>query len=82
MHTGIVMLQQLKIKCFILSVSHLKGPSWRPPIPESVRNCLTAEVSASNPSFPVEMFITRLLKRCADHKQQCTAAGQSYYTEI
>lgn len=72
------MLQQVKVKGFI----HSQGSSWRPEIPEGVRHRLTEEVSTANPSFPFEMFTSRLLKRRADHKQQWTAAGQSDCTEI
>nr|XP_020472089.1 ATPase family AAA domain-containing protein 5-like isoform X1 [Monopterus albus] len=47
---------------------------WRPEISESVRQLLMEEVSASNPPFPVQMFITRFLKRRRDHQQHCTAS--------
>lgn len=62
-------------------ISHSKGSTQRPEISESVRHRLTEEVSTSNPLFPVQMFMSRLLKRRADHKQQCTAAGQWDSTE-
>ncbi|XP_076609751.1 ATPase family AAA domain-containing protein 5 isoform X1 [Chaetodon auriga] len=52
-----------------------RGSGWRPEISESVRQLLMEEVSTSNPLFPVQMFITRFLKRRADHQQQCTASG-------
>ncbi|XP_035471598.2 ATPase family AAA domain-containing protein 5 isoform X1 [Scophthalmus maximus] len=51
-----------------------RGSGWRPEISESVRQLLIEEVSTSNPSFPVQMFISRFLKRCTDHQQHCTAS--------
>nr|XP_046270045.1 ATPase family AAA domain-containing protein 5 isoform X2 [Scatophagus argus] len=51
-----------------------RGSGWRPEISESVRQHLMEEVSTTNPSFPVQMFITRFLNRRTDHLQQCTAA--------
>ncbi|CAK6964868.1 ATPase family AAA domain-containing protein 5 [Scomber scombrus] len=51
-----------------------RGSGWRPEISESVRQLLMEEVSTSNPSFPLQMFITRFLKRRTDHQQHCTAS--------
>ncbi|XP_029293538.1 ATPase family AAA domain-containing protein 5 [Cottoperca gobio] len=59
-----------------------RGSGWRPEISESVRQLLMEEVSTSNPSFPVEMFITRFLKRRADHQQQCTASEPEAVTRV
>ncbi|XP_029015494.1 ATPase family AAA domain-containing protein 5 [Betta splendens] len=47
-----------------------RSSGWRPGITESVRQLLMEEISTSNPPFPVNMFITRFLKRCTDHR--CT----------
>uniref|UniRef100_A0A7N6AYE4 AAA+ ATPase domain-containing protein n=1 Tax=Anabas testudineus TaxID=64144 RepID=A0A7N6AYE4_ANATE len=47
-----------------------QGSGWRPEISESVRQLLMEEISTSNPLFPVQMFITRFLKRRTDHQQQ------------
>ncbi|KAM7372104.1 hypothetical protein PAMP_009299 [Pampus punctatissimus] len=51
-----------------------RGSSWRPEISESVRLLLMEEISTSNPPFPLQMFISRFLKRRADHQQHCTAS--------
>lgn len=59
------------------SIFPLQGSGWRPEISESVRQLLMEEISASNPPFPVQSFISRFLKRRTDHQQHCTASGQS-----
>ncbi|XP_071329968.1 ATPase family AAA domain-containing protein 5 [Trachinotus anak] len=51
-----------------------RGSGWRPEVSESVRQLLMEEVSTSNPPFPVQMFISRFLKRRTDHQQHCTAS--------
>nr|XP_033501420.1 ATPase family AAA domain-containing protein 5 [Epinephelus lanceolatus] len=51
-----------------------RGSGWRPEISESVRQLLMEEVSTCNPPFPVQTFLTRFLKRRADHQQQCTVS--------
>ncbi|GLD66733.1 ATPase family AAA domain-containing protein 5-like protein [Lates japonicus] len=51
-----------------------RGSGWRPEISESVRQLLMEEISASNPPFPVQSFISRFLKRRTDHQQHCTAS--------
>ncbi|XP_023250976.1 ATPase family AAA domain-containing protein 5 [Seriola lalandi dorsalis] len=51
-----------------------RGSGWRPEISESVRQLLVEEVSTSNPPFPVQMFISRFVKRRTDHQQYCTAS--------
>ncbi|XP_044037648.1 ATPase family AAA domain-containing protein 5 isoform X2 [Siniperca chuatsi] len=59
-----------------------RGSGWRPEISESVRRLLMEEVSTSNPPFPVQMFITRFLKRRTDHQQQCTASEPEAVTRV
>ncbi|KAF3846467.1 hypothetical protein F7725_003545 [Dissostichus mawsoni] len=59
-----------------------RGSGWRPEISESVRRLLTEEISTANPSFDVEMFLTRFLKRRADHQQQCTASDPEAETRV
>ncbi|KAM9345886.1 ATPase family AAA domain-containing protein 5 [Symphorus nematophorus] len=59
-----------------------RGSAWRPEISESVRQLLMEEVGTSNPQFPVQMFITRFLKRRADHQQQCTASEPEGVTRV
>nr|WKN12652.1 Atad5a [Haplophryne mollis] len=59
-----------------------RGSGWRPEISESVRQLLTEEVGTSNPQFPVQMFITRFLKRRADHQHQCTATEPEALTRL
>lgn len=54
-----------------------QGSGWREEFSEGVRQLLTEEVSASNPPFPIQRFLTRFLKRRADHLQQPTASGQT-----
>ncbi|CAJ1076705.1 LOW QUALITY PROTEIN: ATPase family AAA domain-containing protein 5-like [Xyrichtys novacula] len=51
-------------------VSSGRGSGWRPEISKSVRQLLLEEVRSSNPSFPVQMFIDRFLKRRSDLQQQ------------
>ncbi|XP_040919158.1 ATPase family AAA domain-containing protein 5 [Toxotes jaculatrix] len=51
-----------------------RGSGWRPDLSESVRQLLVEEVSTSNPPFPVQMFISRFLKRRTDHQQHSTAS--------
>ncbi|KAM6965903.1 ATPase family AAA domain-containing protein 5 [Tautogolabrus adspersus] len=53
-----------------------RGSGWRPEISESARQLLMEEVRTSNPSFPVQMFISRFLKRRTDHQQQSTASAE------
>ncbi|XP_041830983.1 ATPase family AAA domain-containing protein 5 isoform X2 [Melanotaenia boesemani] len=53
-----------------------KGSGWRSEIPESVCQLLMEELSTSNPHFPAQMHISRLLKRRTDHQQQLTASEQ------
>eukprot|EP00066_Takifugu_rubripes_P012943 XP_011602209.1 PREDICTED: ATPase family AAA domain-containing protein 5 isoform X1 [Takifugu rubripes] len=72
-------LMKTKPACRVL---HKLGSTQRPEISESVRHRLTEEVSTSNPLFPVQMFMSRLLKRRADHKQQCTAAEADPITRV
>ncbi|TDH02801.1 hypothetical protein EPR50_G00156510 [Perca flavescens] len=59
-----------------------RGSGWRPEISESVRRLLMEEVSTSNPPFPVQMFITRFLKRNTDHQQQCIASEPEALTRV
>ncbi|KAK1877528.1 ATPase family AAA domain containing protein 5 [Dissostichus eleginoides] len=59
-----------------------RGSGWRPEMSESVRRLLTEEISTANPSFDVEMFLTRFLKRRADHQQQCTASDPEAETRV
>ncbi|XP_070779404.1 ATPase family AAA domain-containing protein 5 [Enoplosus armatus] len=59
-----------------------RGSGWRPEISESVRQLLMEEVSTSNPPFPVQMFITRFLKRRTDHQQQCTSSEPEAVTRV
>nr|WKN12651.1 Atad5a [Photocorynus spiniceps] len=59
-----------------------RGSGWRPEISESVRQLLTEEVGTSNPKFPVQMFITRFLKRRADHQRHCTATEPEALTRL
>ncbi|XP_045897487.1 ATPase family AAA domain-containing protein 5 isoform X1 [Micropterus dolomieu] len=59
-----------------------RGSGWRPEISESVRQLLMEEVGTSNPPFPVQMFITRFLKRRTDHQQQCTASEPEAVTRV
>ncbi|KAI3359926.1 hypothetical protein L3Q82_014278 [Scortum barcoo] len=66
------------MRVFFLS----KGSGWRSEISESVRQLLMEEVRTSNPLFPVQMFITRFLKRRADHLQQCTASEPDAVTRV
>ncbi|XP_060921476.1 ATPase family AAA domain-containing protein 5 isoform X2 [Labrus mixtus] len=51
-----------------------RGSGWRPEISEGARQLLVEEVRTSNPSFPVQMFLSRFLKRRTDHQQQSTAS--------
>nr|XP_020512165.1 ATPase family AAA domain-containing protein 5-like isoform X1 [Labrus bergylta] len=51
-----------------------RGSGWRPEISEGARQLLMEEVRKSNPSFPVQMFLSRFLKRRTDHQQQSTAS--------
>uniref|UniRef100_A0A3P9IY43 ATPase family AAA domain-containing protein 5 n=1 Tax=Oryzias latipes TaxID=8090 RepID=A0A3P9IY43_ORYLA len=41
---------------------------WRPGFSESVRQLLVEEFRTSNPNFPAEMCISRLVKRRTDHQ--------------
>ncbi|KAK5914180.1 hypothetical protein CgunFtcFv8_008639 [Champsocephalus gunnari] len=59
-----------------------RGSGWRPEISESVRRLLTEEISTANPSFDVEMFLSRFLKRRADHQQQCMASDPEAETRV
>ncbi|KAK5856413.1 hypothetical protein PBY51_008011 [Eleginops maclovinus] len=59
-----------------------RGSGWRPEISESVRRLLTEGISTANPSFAVEMFITRFLKRRAEHQQQSTASESEAETRV
>ncbi|CAN9505706.1 unnamed protein product [Ophioblennius macclurei] len=47
-----------------------RSSGYRPEISESNRQLLMEELSASNPQFPAQMFMTRLQKRRADYQQQ------------
>ncbi|XP_039978836.1 ATPase family AAA domain-containing protein 5 isoform X2 [Xiphias gladius] len=51
-----------------------RGSGRRPEISECVRQLLMEEVHTSNPPFPVQMFISRFLRRRTDQQQHCTAA--------
>ncbi|XP_041735105.2 ATPase family AAA domain-containing protein 5 [Coregonus clupeaformis] len=51
-----------------------RGSGWREDFSEPVRKLLMGEISASNPPFPVQRFLTRFLTRRTDHLQQCTAS--------
>ncbi|XP_019958449.2 ATPase family AAA domain-containing protein 5 [Paralichthys olivaceus] len=51
-----------------------RGSGWRPEISESVRQLLIEEVRTSNPPFPVQLFISRFLKRRTDHQQLSSAS--------
>ncbi|XP_044186916.1 ATPase family AAA domain-containing protein 5 [Thunnus albacares] len=51
-----------------------RGSGWRPEISESVRQLLMEDISTSNSPFPLQMFMTRFLKRRTDHQQHCTAS--------
>ncbi|XP_041634457.1 ATPase family AAA domain-containing protein 5 [Cheilinus undulatus] len=53
-----------------------RGSGWRPEISESVRQLLMEEVRTSNPAFPIQVFLSRLLKRCIDHQQQQNGATE------
>ncbi|XP_060946846.1 ATPase family AAA domain-containing protein 5 [Limanda limanda] len=53
-----------------------RGSGWRPEISESVRRLLIEEVRTCNPAFPIQMFISRFLKRRTDH-QQLTSASET-----
>ncbi|XP_070703677.1 ATPase family AAA domain-containing protein 5 [Pempheris klunzingeri] len=55
---------------------------WKPEVSESVRRLLMEEVGTSNPPFPAQMFITRLLKRHSDHQQQCSASEPEAVTTV
>ncbi|XP_039680984.1 ATPase family AAA domain-containing protein 5 [Perca fluviatilis] len=59
-----------------------RGSGWRPEISESVRRLLMEEVSTSNPTFPVQMFITRFLKIHTDHQQHCIASEPEALTRV
>ncbi|KAM4531241.1 ATPase family AAA domain-containing protein 5 isoform 1-T2 [Odontesthes bonariensis] len=47
-----------------------KASGCRPEMTEHVRQLLMEEFSTSNPHFPAQMFIPRILKRRTDHQQQ------------
>ncbi|XP_072225117.1 ATPase family AAA domain-containing protein 5 isoform X2 [Leuresthes tenuis] len=47
-----------------------KASGCRPEMTEQVRQLLMEEFSTSNPHFPAQMFIPRILKRRTDHQQQ------------
>ncbi|XP_031690840.1 ATPase family AAA domain-containing protein 5 [Oncorhynchus kisutch] len=49
---------------------------------EPIRKLLMEEISASNPPFPVQRFLTRFLKRRADHLQECTASEADPSTKL
>ncbi|XP_053298851.1 ATPase family AAA domain-containing protein 5 [Pleuronectes platessa] len=51
-----------------------RGSGWRPEISESVRRLLIEEVRTCNPAFPIQMFISRFLKRRTDHQQLSSAS--------
>lgn len=57
-----------------------RGSGWRPEISESVRQLLVGEFSTSNPQFPAQMFITRFLKKRADHQKQFTHSEEEAAT--
>uniref|UniRef100_A0A3B4YSN4 ATPase family AAA domain containing 5a n=1 Tax=Seriola lalandi dorsalis TaxID=1841481 RepID=A0A3B4YSN4_SERLL len=66
-----------------------RGSGWRPEISESVRQLLVEEVSTSNPPFPVQMFISRFVKRLGQemialedlNKCRCVFTGTSLPAE-
>ncbi|XP_034045305.1 ATPase family AAA domain-containing protein 5 [Thalassophryne amazonica] len=51
-----------------------RGSGWRSEFSESLRLLLMEEIGASNTSFPVQLFFTRLQKRRSDHLQLCTTS--------
>ncbi|KAL0993085.1 hypothetical protein UPYG_G00103030 [Umbra pygmaea] len=51
-----------------------RGSGLRQDFSEPVRKLLLEEISASNPHFPVQRFLTRFLNRRAEHLQQYTAS--------
>ncbi|XP_074552897.1 ATPase family AAA domain-containing protein 5 [Halichoeres trimaculatus] len=53
-----------------------QGSGWRPEIPENIHQRLLEEVRASNPPFPVQMFMSRFLKRRSDHQQQQSSVSE------
>uniref|UniRef100_A0A4W5R9B4 ATPase family AAA domain containing 5a n=1 Tax=Hucho hucho TaxID=62062 RepID=A0A4W5R9B4_9TELE len=59
-----------------------RGSGWREDFSEPIRNLLMGEISASNPPFPVQRFLTRFLKRRTDHLQQCTASEADPATKL
>ncbi|XP_029914586.1 ATPase family AAA domain-containing protein 5 isoform X2 [Myripristis murdjan] len=59
-----------------------RGSGWRQEFSECVRRLLVEEVSASNPPFPVQKFISRFLKRRTEHLQQSTASEPEAVTKV
>ncbi|XP_070958631.1 ATPase family AAA domain-containing protein 5-like [Oncorhynchus clarkii lewisi] len=59
-----------------------RGSGWREDFSEPIRKLLMEEISASNPPFPVQRFLTRFLKRRADHLQECTASEADPSTKL
>ncbi|XP_035035999.1 ATPase family AAA domain-containing protein 5 [Hippoglossus stenolepis] len=51
-----------------------RGSGWRPEISESVRQLLIEEVRTCNPAFPIQMFISRFLKRRTEYQQLSSAS--------
>ncbi|KAJ7989766.1 hypothetical protein DPEC_G00307920 [Dallia pectoralis] len=51
-----------------------RGSGFREDFSEPVRNLLMGEISLSNPSFPVQRFLTSFLRRRGEHLQQYTAS--------
>eukprot|EP00063_Salmo_salar_P083430 XP_014058265.1 PREDICTED: ATPase family AAA domain-containing protein 5-like isoform X1 [Salmo salar] len=59
-----------------------RGSGWREDFSEPIRKLLMGEISASNPCFPVQRFLTRFLERRTDHLQQCTASEADPGTKL
>ncbi|XP_010872770.5 ATPase family AAA domain-containing protein 5 [Esox lucius] len=59
-----------------------RGSGFREEFSEPTRKLLMGEISASNPSFPVQRFFTRFLKRRGDHLQQCTTSDPECVTQV
>ncbi|KAM6957192.1 ATPase family AAA domain-containing protein 5 [Aplochiton taeniatus] len=51
-----------------------RGSGWREEFSECVCQLLMEEVSASNPAFPVQRFLSSFLKKRAEHQQQCSTS--------